>query len=76
MDSALELLYDTISHQLAHSPEYEKGLLLWKSLSPSLDLDDAAELREYEWGYLTFLSGIRLGLELGQSLSGMWMNLS
>ena len=66
MDSLLELFYDTMSHQLTYSPDYERGLHRWQALKPSLDLEDAARSREYEWGYLTFLAGIRFGISLFQ----------
>lgn len=79
MSDLLAELYDNmVKEKHATSPEYQKAREQWAAIANpnDLDLQDAAFFLEYEWGYLTFLSGIRFGLELGQSLSGMWMNLS
>lgn len=76
MEFLLESLYESMTRPLAGSSKYVEALSQWSSLNPPLDWDDAASTREYEWGYLSFLAGLRLGLETGQAFSGMWMNLS
>lgn len=76
MESLLEFLYESATRPLADSHSYSDALSRWKHLNPPLDWEDAAYAREYEWGYLSFLAGLRLGLETGQAFSGMWMNLS
>lgn len=76
MEFLLESLYESVTRPLADSTGYAEALSHWNDLNPPLDWDDTASTREYEWGYLCFLAGLRLGLETGQAFSGIWMNLS
>lgn len=51
---------------------YEEAQTIWASAlaqGDTLDLEDAANLREYGWGLYSFAAGVRLGLTLSAELN-------
>ena len=70
-DTLLELYERFVVTQDPATPHYTRALAEWEGARGGtwLGLEDAAQGREYEWGFLSFRAGLNLGLELARALS-------
>ena len=68
MHSILDMLYEELvwrhKNELSRTSSYAKALTGWRTVQREfvLELEDSADVREYEWGLLAFAVGLQCGI--------------